>query len=199
MGELYRTVSPVVAPAAYRILSPKADRPTDPPSDRSVGMEGIRRLFDTALEEGLVTGRFRGLLHIAIGRTVSDAAGAVLSRGLTWREAAALLKELRFDRELVREFGADPENLPSPLLAAGSSFVSFAIGASLPILPFLLGASSLIPAMIISLVALFGCGALVSRVTVRTWWFGGLRQLILGGVAAGLTYLIGQAVGASLG
>ena len=97
------------------------------------------------------------------------------------------------------EFGADPENLPSPLLAAGSSFVSFAIGASLPILPFLLGASSLIPAMIISLVALFGCGALVSRVTVRTWWFGGLRQLILGGVAAGLTYLIGQAVGASLG
>jgi VIT1/CCC1 family predicted Fe2+/Mn2+ transporter len=54
------------------------------------------------------------------------------------------------------------------------------------------------PAIIISLLALFGCGALVSRVTVRSWWFGGLRQLVLGGVAAGLTYLIGDAVGASV-
>ena len=74
-------------------------------------MEGIRRLLDTARDEGLVAGRFRGLLHVAIGRTVSDATGAVLSRGLTWREAATLLKELRFDRELVREFGADPDAL----------------------------------------------------------------------------------------
>ena len=68
----------------------------------------------------------------------------------------------------------------------------------LPLLPFLLGASSLLPAMVISLLALFACGAVVSRVTTRTWWFGGLRQLILGGAAAGLTYLIGHAVGASV-
>jgi VIT1/CCC1 family predicted Fe2+/Mn2+ transporter len=53
-------------------------------------------------------------------------------------------------------------------------------------------------AMVISLLALFGCGALVSRVTVRSWWYGGTRQLILGGAAAGLTYLIGHAVGASV-
>jgi hypothetical protein len=111
MGELYRTVPAVVVPGADRILTPPADRPTDPATDRSVGMEGIRRLLDTARDEGLAAGRFRGLLHIAIGRTVSDAAGAVLSRGLTWREAATLLKELRYDRELVREFGADPDAL----------------------------------------------------------------------------------------
>lgn len=111
MGELYRTVPAVAAPAANRILTPPADGPADPVSDRSVGMEGIRRLLDTARDEGLVAGRFRGLLHIAIGRTVADASGAVLSRGLTWREAATLLKELRFDRELVREYGADPETL----------------------------------------------------------------------------------------
>lgn len=111
MGELHRTVPPVVAPAASRILTPPAVRPADPATDRSVGMEGIRRLLETARAEGLVAGHFRGLLHIAIGRTVADGAGAVLSRGLTWREAAALLKELRFDRELVREFGADPDAL----------------------------------------------------------------------------------------
>ncbi|MFO0801176.1 MAG: hypothetical protein U0804_27230 [Gemmataceae bacterium] len=112
MGELYRTVPAVVAPAANRIIPPPAATPaSDLVCDRSVGMEGIRRLLDTARDEGLAAGRFRGLLHIAIGRTVSDAAGAVLSRGLTWREAAAVLKELRYDRELVREFGADPETL----------------------------------------------------------------------------------------
>ncbi|MEJ7629795.1 MAG: VIT1/CCC1 transporter family protein [Nocardioidaceae bacterium] len=96
------------------------------------------------------------------------------------------------------EFGADLDNLPRPLLAAGSSFVSFAIGAALPLIPFLLGAHSLMPAMIVSLLALFGCGALVSRVTVRSWWYGGLRQLVLGGAAAALTYFIGAAVGASI-
>lgn len=111
MGELYRTVPPVVAPAASRIIAPQADRPAEPVTDRSVGMEGIRRLLDAARENGLVAGRFRGLLHVAIGRTVADAAGAVLSRGLTWREAAQLLKDLRYDRELVREFGADPDAL----------------------------------------------------------------------------------------
>lgn len=74
-------------------------------------MEGIRGLLEVARDQGLAAGRFRGLLHVVIGRTVSDAAGAVISRGLTWREAATLLKELRFDRELVREFGADPESL----------------------------------------------------------------------------------------
>ncbi|QDU21433.1 hypothetical protein [Urbifossiella limnaea] len=111
MGEMYRTVPAVVAPAANRILPPPAAPAADPASDRSVGMEGIRRLLDTARDAGLAAGRFRGLLHIAIGRTVSDGAGAVLSRGLTWREAAAVLKELRYDRELVREFGADPDSL----------------------------------------------------------------------------------------
>lgn len=74
-------------------------------------MEGIRGLLDAARANGLVAGHFRGLLHVVIGRTVTAADGTVISRGLTWREAAALLKELRFDRELVREYGADPDAL----------------------------------------------------------------------------------------
>jgi VIT1/CCC1 family predicted Fe2+/Mn2+ transporter len=52
---------------------------------------------------------------------------------------------------------------------------------------------------VISLIALFGCGAVVTRITERAWWFGGTRQLLLGGAAAGLTYLVGEAVGRSLG
>jgi VIT1/CCC1 family predicted Fe2+/Mn2+ transporter len=135
----------------------------------------------------------------------AELAQMYIARGIDEQLATAMAKQVHEDPEVAvavhsrEEFGADPDHLPRPLLAAGSSFVSFAIGAALPLLPFLLGVSSLWPAIVISLLALFGCGALVSRLTVRTWWFGGLRQLVLGGAAAGLTYLIGQAVGSSIG
>ena len=97
------------------------------------------------------------------------------------------------------EFGVDPDDLASPVVAAVSSFLSFAVGAFLPVLPYLLGATSLWPAVVLSLLGLFGCGAVVTRVTDRSWWYGGLRQLVLGGVAAALTYTVGSAVGAGLG
>ncbi len=135
----------------------------------------------------------------------AELAQMYVDRGIDSDLAAAMAHQVHRDPETAvavharEEFGADPDNLPSPLVAAGSSFVSFALGALLPLLPFLLGASSLLPALVVSFVALFACGAVVSRVTVRSWWYGGLRQLVLGGAAAGFTYLIGQAVGASLG
>jgi VIT1/CCC1 family predicted Fe2+/Mn2+ transporter len=55
------------------------------------------------------------------------------------------------------------------------------------------------PALVVSLIALFGCGALVSKVTSRSWWYSGFRQLLLGGLAASLTYLIGEMVGTAVG
>ena len=97
------------------------------------------------------------------------------------------------------EFGIDPDELASPVVAAVSSFWSFAVGALLPVLPYLLGATSLWPAVVLSLLGLFACGAIVTRVTDRSWWYGGLRQLLLGGAAAALTYAIGSGVGATLG
>ncbi|MGZ4427563.1 MAG: VIT1/CCC1 transporter family protein [Nocardioidaceae bacterium] len=93
------------------------------------------------------------------------------------------------------ELGVDPDDLASPTLAAASSFVSFAIGALVPLLPYLLGAHSLLPALGLTLLALFLCGAVVTNVTNRSWWYGGLRQTVLGGVAAGLTYVVGSLVG----
>ncbi len=97
------------------------------------------------------------------------------------------------------EFGVDPHDLASPRLAAVSSFLAFALGALVPLLPLLFGIDAVWPIVVLSLVGLFACGALVTNVTTRSWWFGGVRQLVLGGVAAGLTYLIGDLVGASLG
>jgi VIT1/CCC1 family predicted Fe2+/Mn2+ transporter len=93
------------------------------------------------------------------------------------------------------ELGIDPGDLPSPVLAAGSSFLSFAVGACLPVLPYLLGATDLWPAAVLAGIGLFGAGALVSRLTARSWWYGGLRQLTLGGAAAAITFVVGSLIG----
>ena len=74
-------------------------------------MDGTRELLEAVRDHGLAAGRFRGVLHVAIGRKVTRPDGTVVSTGVTWREVAALLKLVRFDKELVRELGADPEAL----------------------------------------------------------------------------------------
>ncbi|MFI0445248.1 VIT1/CCC1 transporter family protein [Actinomadura sp. 6N118] len=125
------------------------------------------------------------------------------ARGVDPDVAAEVARQLSRDPEEAlevharEELGVAPGELPSPYLAAGSSFLSFAVGASLPVLPYLLGVSSLWPAAVIAALGLFAAGALVSRVTNRTWWFGGLRQLALGAAAAALTYGLGAIIGAN--
>jgi VIT1/CCC1 family predicted Fe2+/Mn2+ transporter len=93
------------------------------------------------------------------------------------------------------ELGVDTDDLPSPMLAAVSSFLSFAVGALIPLLPLVFGIVSMVPTIGVSLLALFGTGALVTAITDRPWWFGGLRQMLLGSAAAGLTFLVGSLVG----
>ena len=89
------------------------------------------------------------------------------------------------------ELGVVPDELPSPWTAALSSFVCFAIGAVVPLLTYLMGFDSLWLALSVGGAGLFVAGALVARFTGRSWLLSGLRQLALGGLAAGATYLIG--------
>ena len=134
-----------------------------------------------------------------------ELAGAYRAKGLDPELADRVAEQLHANPETAleehvrTELGIDPNDLPSPLLAAGSSFLSFAVGAVLPVAPYLLGGGSVVPALVVSLLALFGCGAVVSRVTARSWWYSGLRQLVLGALAAAVTYGIGSAVGTTLG
>jgi len=93
------------------------------------------------------------------------------------------------------ELGVDYQELPSPVTAAGASLVTFAVGALIPLLPYLLGFSSLAAAVILAAVAAFLGGGLVARVTARPFWRGALRQLALAALAAGLTYGIGRLAG----
>jgi VIT1/CCC1 family predicted Fe2+/Mn2+ transporter len=126
------------------------------------------------------------------------------SRGVEPKLAREVARQLSHDPEQAleiharEELGVDPGDLPSPAVAAVSSFGAFALGAVLPVLPYLLGATELWPALLVALAGLFLCGAVVARVTARTWWFSGLRQLALGGAAAGVTYALGSMFDAAL-
>jgi len=89
------------------------------------------------------------------------------------------------------ELGVDPTQLPSPWVAAGSSFVAFTLGAILPVLPYLLGATTAVLSTIVAALTLFVAGVIASRFTSRSWWFAGLRQLAFGMLAALVTYGVG--------
>jgi len=93
------------------------------------------------------------------------------------------------------ELGVNPQEAPSPWVAAGSSFLCFSVGALVPLMPYLFGSAELWVALAAGGVGLFVAGALTARFTNRRWWRSGLRQLVLGGAAAGVTYLIGRLVG----
>jgi vacuolar iron transporter family protein len=134
----------------------------------------------------------------------AELAQLYVSRGIDPELAGQVAAQLSRDPERAlhvhvrEELGVDVNDLPSPLLAATSSFGSFAVGALIPLLPYLLGVTSLWVAVSIALLGLFVAGAVVSRVTARAWWYSGTRQLLLGAAAAAVTYLIGTLVNVGL-
>lgn len=96
------------------------------------------------------------------------------------------------------EFGVDVNDLPKGTVAGIASFLAFGIGAFIPLIPYFFGASGIVPTIIISLIGLFGLGALVSLVTIRTWYFSAFRQLFIGAGAATVTWFLGTLVGGIL-
>jgi VIT1/CCC1 family predicted Fe2+/Mn2+ transporter len=133
----------------------------------------------------------------------AELAGIYRSRGVDDATAREVARQLSADPDQVwrvharEELGVDPDDLPSAWVAAGSSFVAFSIGAQVPLMPYLFGATSLWLSVVLAGIALFVAGAVVSRFTNRSAVYSGTRQLVLGAFAAGITYLIGQAVGSS--
>jgi vacuolar iron transporter family protein len=96
------------------------------------------------------------------------------------------------------ELGVDFQQLPSPIVAAIASLVTFALGALIPLLPYLFSVPSrfaLPVALALAAIAAFAGGGYVARLTARPFLRGALRQLLLAAGAAGLTYAIGAAVG----
>jgi hypothetical protein len=75
-------------------------------------MDVLREFLDDLKRRGLAAGHFLGLLHVLIGRRIERADGTVVANGVTWRDLAALLKKVRWDKESVTELGLDPAALP---------------------------------------------------------------------------------------
>jgi vacuolar iron transporter family protein len=102
---------------------------------------------------------------------------------------------------LIREeLGLDPNELGSPWGAASGSFLAFAAGAAVPVVPYLFGGGGLIfvVSLGLSLIALFAVGAGVSLITGRGPLFSGARQVAIGAAAAAVTFAVGRLIGISL-
>jgi VIT1/CCC1 family predicted Fe2+/Mn2+ transporter len=130
-----------------------------------------------------------------------ELAAMFASMGMTGTTAAAAARDIHRDPEnaalvhVTQELGLDPREKPSPKVAAISSFVTFSLGATIPLLPFLLGFTSLVAGLAVGGVGLFIAGGLASLATVVPWWLSGIRQLGFGALAASATYGVGLVMG----
>jgi VIT1/CCC1 family predicted Fe2+/Mn2+ transporter len=132
------------------------------------------------------------LIYAARGMSVGDA------HDLAQRTIAN--PQLALDTLAREELGLNPQDLGSPWGAGLSSFFSFAVGALVPLAPFLFarGDGALIAAVAMTAAALFGVGSMISLFTGRSALRDGLRMLVIGGGAGVVTYLVGMLLGVSL-
>ena len=129
------------------------------------------------------------------------------AKGMDKAEARQVADKLIADPDraldtLAREeLGLNPDELGSPWGAAISSFGAFAAGAMIPVLPFMFttGTNALIASIAMTAFALFGVGAALSLFTGRNAWLGALRMLAIGSAAGAGTFIIGKALGVTLG
>jgi VIT1/CCC1 family predicted Fe2+/Mn2+ transporter len=128
------------------------------------------------------------------------------ARGAPMEEARVMTRAMLSNREealrtLAREeLGLNPDDLGSPWGAAISSFIAFSLGATVPLLPFLIdrGSHSLWGSCAVSGAALFIIGAVLSLFSGRSALLGGLRMLGIGAAAGAATYFIGGLLGVGL-
>ena len=129
------------------------------------------------------------------------------AKGLPRDQARAVADQIMKDPEIAldtlarEELGLDPDELGSAWKAAVSSFLSFAIGASVVVVPYALfsGMTAFVLAVALALVSLIVVGALVGYQSGRGVVFSAGRQVLWGVGAAGVTYLVGSLVGVNVG
>ena len=162
-----------------------------------ISMQSQRELFERqiALE--------RAELEAMPEEEQRELAALYMGKGFPREEAERVAARMFDDPEtaldtLVREeLGLDPDELGSPWGAAFGSFLAFALGAVIPVVPYLFGGGSaaFVASLVLSLGALFAVGAAVSLLTGRGLLFSGLRQLGIGAAAAAITFAIGRVIG----
>jgi VIT1/CCC1 family predicted Fe2+/Mn2+ transporter len=128
----------------------------------------------------------------------------LVDMGMTTDTATKATEEIHRDEKralnfhVVQELGVDPNEKPSPWVAAGSSFLMFAVGAVIPLIPYLLGFATLWVGLACGGVGLLIAGAAGASFTRKPLWRGSLRQLVFGAVAIAATYGVGLLIGATV-
>ena len=125
------------------------------------------------------------------------------SRGVDPDRARELAQQMMADPEMAlqtharEELGIDPEKLGSPTGAAISSFIAFALGALVPLLPWFFGTgtAAVVASIVLGFVASAVVGTLLARFTGKSVLFSAGRQVAIATVAAGITFLVGNLVG----
>src|SRR5581483_9779114 len=129
------------------------------------------------------------------------------AKGLPQNQADAFAAKIIADQNnaldtLAREeLGINPEELGgSALEAAATSFILFALGAIVPLFPFLIltGIPAIVASLVVSTLGLFVIGAGITLMTGRSVWFSGIRMVLIGLGAALVTFTIGKLIGVAI-
>jgi vacuolar iron transporter family protein len=164
-----------------------------------ISMRAQSELFQREIEierreiERRPEGELRELVHLYETRGLPPELARQVAEEMMATPESALETHAR------EELGIDPSSTGRPVQAALSSFVTFAIGAFMPLLPFLFtsGSTATLLAVALAGASALIVGALLSVFTGRKWWFSALRQLAICAAAGAVTYGIGSAIGVS--
>jgi vacuolar iron transporter family protein len=133
--------------------------------------------------------------------------GMYEQRGIDPAVARDMVHEVMQDPQLAletharEELGISPEHLGSPVQSALSSFATFALGAFIPLVPWLItrGNGAIVASVVLSAVAAVAVGSILAVFTHRPVVRSALRQLVITAAAAAVTYGVGRAIGTGFG
>lgn len=164
-----------------------------------VSMSAQRELFEREL--GLERSHIATEPERETEEMVQRLEGRGLGSTLARRVATAMMSdpEVALEAHARDELGIDPEVLGSPLRSAGASFASFALGAALPLLPWVLaaGLAGVLASVVVAALAAVGVGIALAAFTGRSPVRAALRQLVVSALAAGVAFGVGSALGAA--
>jgi vacuolar iron transporter family protein len=166
-----------------------------------ISMTAQRELMERELEV-----ERRSLSHSPEGEA-AELRGMYVRRGIDPNVASDMVNEVMQDPDLAletharEELGISPQNLGSPWQAAASSFVTFALGAFIPLAPWLFtsGTMAIVLSIVLAALAALVVGVVLARFTERPAVVSALRQLAVTVVAAAITFGVGRAIGTGLG
>jgi VIT1/CCC1 family predicted Fe2+/Mn2+ transporter len=165
-----------------------------------LSMTAQRELMERELEV-----ERRALRHSPEGEA-AELRGMYVGRGIDPTVASEMVNEVMQDPDLAletharEELGISPQNLGSPVVAAAASFVTFALGAFIPLLPWLLtsGTLAIVLSVVLGALASLVVGIVLARFTERRVLVSAVRQLGVTAVAAAITFGVGRAMGSGI-